>query len=92
MNEHMLLPDQPYTKVRLSTIDACISEVTVDVNDPTLMLNGRIFGDLDGLDATYSRWLLFVNDELVTNQPVELNPAIDLSFPIGPIWTMPMRR
>ncbi len=83
MNEHMLLPDQPYTKVRLSTIDACISEVTVDVNDPTLMLNGRIFGDLDGLDATYSRWLLFVNDELVTNQPVELNPAIDLSFPIG---------
>ena len=83
MDEHMLLPDQPYTKVRVSTIDACISELTVDVNDPTLMLNGRIFGDLDGLDATYSRWLLFVNDELVTNQPVELNPSISLSFPIG---------
>jgi hypothetical protein len=38
---------------------------------------------LDGLDATYSRWLLFVNDELVTNQPVALNPGLSLSFPIG---------
>ncbi|MEJ6562671.1 MAG: CARDB domain-containing protein [Euryarchaeota archaeon] len=83
MNEHMLLPDQAFTKVRVSTIDACISEITVDVNDPTLTLNGRIFGDLDGLDPTYSRWLLFVNDELVTNQPVELSPSLSLSFPIG---------
>lgn len=83
MDEHMFLPDYPYTKLRLSTIDACISEVTVDVNDPTLLLNGRIFGDLDGLDPTYSRWLLFVNDELVTNQPVELSSSLSLSFPIG---------
>ena len=83
MDEHMLLPDHPFTKVRVSTINACISEITVDVNDPTLTLNGRIFGNLDGLDATYSRWLLFVNDELVTNQPVALNPGLSLSFPIG---------
>jgi len=83
MDEHMLLPDHPFTKVRVSAINACISEITVDVNDPTLTLNGRIFGNLDGLDATYSRWLLFVNDELVTNQPVALNPGLSLSFPIG---------
>jgi hypothetical protein len=83
MEEHMLLPDFPFTKVRVSTIDACINELTVDVNDPTLILNGRIFGDLDGLDSNYSRWLLFVNDELVTNQPVEISPSVALSFPIG---------
>ena len=83
MDEHMLLPDHAFTKVRVSTIDACISELTVDVNDPTLTLNGRIFGDLDGLDPTYSRWLLFVNDELVTNQPIELSTSLSLSFPIG---------
>ncbi|MDA7846213.1 hypothetical protein N9A87_04110 [Euryarchaeota archaeon] len=83
MDEHMLLPDQPFTKLRVSTIEACIKEVTVDINDPTLILSGRIFGDLDGLDSNYSRWLLFVNDELVTNQPVQLNPSLSLSFPIG---------
>ena len=83
MDEHMLLPNQPYSKVRVTTTEACISEITVDVNDPTLTLNGRIFGDLDGLDSNYSRWLLFVNDELVTNQPVELSSSLSLSFPVG---------
>lgn len=83
MNEHMLLPDHAFTQLRLSTIDACISSVTVDINDPTLTLQGRIFGDVDGLDSAYSRWLLFVNDELVTNQPVALSPSLSLSFPIG---------
>ena len=83
MNEHMLLPDHAFTQLRLSTIDACISSVTVDINDPTLTLQGRIFGDVDGLDSVYSRWLLFVNDELVTNQPVALSPSLTLSFPIG---------
>ena len=36
MNEHMLLPDHAFTQLRLSTIDACISSVTVDINDHTL--------------------------------------------------------
>lgn len=83
MDEHMLLPDQPYTKIRASATDACINEITVDVNDPTLSISGRIFGDLDGLDSDYSRWLLFVNDELVTNQPVSLAPSMSLAFSIG---------
>ncbi|MCP2504525.1 MAG: hypothetical protein NLN65_04460 [Candidatus Poseidoniaceae archaeon] len=83
MDEHLLLPDHSFTQLRISTIDACIATFTVDVNDPTLSLQGRIFGDVDGLDSVYSRWLLFVNDELVTNQPVALSPALALSFPIG---------
>lgn len=83
MDEHMLLPDHSFTQLRITTIDACISTFTVDVNDPTLTLQGRIFGDVDGLDSVYSRWLLFVNDELVTNQPVALSPSLSLSLPIG---------
>jgi hypothetical protein len=83
MDEHMLLPDHSFTQLRISTIEACITSITVDVNDPTLSLQGRIFGDVDGLDSVYSRWLLFVNDELVTNQPVALSPSLSLSFPIG---------
>jgi len=83
MDEHMLLPDHPFTQLRIATLDACISTFTVDVNDPTLSLQGRIFGDVDGLDSVYSRWLLFVNDELVTNQPMALSPSLSLSFPLG---------
>lgn len=83
MDEHMLLPDQAYTQLRFTTTDACISDITVDVNDPTLSLQGRIFGDVDGLDPVYSRWLLFVNDELVTNEAVALNPSLSHSFPVG---------
>ena len=49
MNEHMLLPDHAFTQLRVTTTDACISSVTVDINDPTLTLQGRIFGDIDGL-------------------------------------------
>lgn len=83
MDEHMLLPDESFTQIRVSTSDACITEITVDVNDPSLSLQGRIFGDVDGLDPVYSRWLLFVNDELVTNEPVALNPSLSHTFPVG---------
>ena len=83
MDEHMLLPDHLFTQLRISTVDACISTFTVDVNDPTLSLQGRIFGDIDGLNSSTSRWLLYVNDELVTNQPVTLSPSLTLTFPIG---------
>lgn len=83
MSEHMLLPDHAYTQLRVTTIEACISSITIDVNDPNLALQGRIFGDVDGLDPVYSRWLLFVNDQLVTNEPVALNPSLVHTFPIG---------
>lgn len=83
MNEHMLLPNQQFTKLRVSTTDACITHLKVDVNDPTLTLAGRIFGDVDGLVSNSSRWLLFVNDELVTNEPVSISPSLSMAFPIG---------
>ena len=83
MDEHMLLPDEGFTQIRVSTSEACITDITVDVNDPSLSLQGRIFGDVDGLDPIYSRWLLFVNDELVTNEPVALNPSLSHTFPVG---------
>jgi hypothetical protein len=83
MDENMLLPDSKFTQLRVSVVDSCISTLTVDVNDPTLFLSGRILGDVDGLDPSYSRWLLFVNDQLVTNQPVELSNSFSQTYPIG---------
>lgn len=83
MDEHMLLPDFEFTLLRVTANASCIASLTVDVNDPTLSLTGRILGDVDGLDSTYSRWLLFVNDQLVTNQPVELSSSLNQMYPIG---------
>jgi len=83
MDENMLLPDHSFTQLRISTIAACITTLTVDVNDPTLSLQGRVFGDIDGLNLTRSRWVLYVNDEWVSNQPVLLSPSLALSIPIG---------
>ncbi len=67
-----LLPQAVAYQVRLIMTDVCIDSVWVDVNDPSLGLSGRIFGTNDGIDADYSRWLIFVNDELVSNEPMSV--------------------
>ena len=59
-----------------------MASVWVDVNDPSLSVNGRVFGTNDGIDADYSRWLVFVNDELVSNEPMELG-TFSHQWPIG---------
>ena len=66
------LPSADYVKVRISTDVACIVSVHVDINDPTLFIDGRIYGDASGINATLSRWTITVNDVTVANLPVEL--------------------
>lgn len=82
LTPNTLLPEGQAYKLRFSVTDACLASVWVDVNDPSLSLNGRVFGTNDGIDADYSRWLVFVNDELVSNEPMELG-AFSHQWPIG---------
>ena len=77
-----LLPTGQAYKIRLTAIESCIESLWVDVNDPSLSLSGRVFGTNDGIDSNYSRWLVFVNDELVSNEPMELG-TFSHSWPIG---------
>lgn len=65
MQSNTLLPQAETYKLRLTVIDACVDNLWVDINDPSLSMTGRVFGSNDGIDPVYSRWLLFVNDELV---------------------------
>ena len=82
MMPNTLLPDAERYMLKLSVTDACVGGVAMDVNDPTLSLTGRVFGNNDGLNASLSRWLVFVNDELVSNQPMSLG-SFTHAWPIG---------
>ena len=77
-----VLPDVEFVQVRLSTDVACIVSVHIDVNDPTLTVNGRIYGDASGINATLSRWTITVNDVTVANLPVALG-QFSHQIPIG---------
>ena len=71
-----------FVKLKISTDIACIVSVFVDVNDPTLSISGRIYGDASGINATLSRWTITVNDVTVANLPVALG-QFSHQIPIG---------
>ncbi|MCH1461612.1 MAG: hypothetical protein L7U25_04565, partial [Candidatus Poseidonia sp.] len=73
-------------KLRLTVIDACVDNLWVDINDPSLSMSGRVFGTNDGIDPAYSRWLLFVNDELVSNEPMT-SGSFSHEWPVGGYMT-----
>lgn len=77
-----LLPPAESYQLRYTITDGCLESVWVDVNDPTLTLNGRVFGTNDGIDSDYSRWLVFVNDEVVSNEAMTLG-SFSHQWPIG---------
>ena len=83
---NMLLPEAAAYRVKITIIDACMDEAWIDVNDPTLSLSGRVFGTNDGIDANYSRWLVFVNGELVSNEAMSLG-TFTHDWPIGAYMT-----
>jgi len=83
---NMLLPEAAAYRVKVTIIDACMDKAWIDVNDPTLSLSGRVFGTNDGIDANYSRWLLFVNGELVSNEAMSLGSFVH-DWPIGAYMT-----
>ena len=77
-----LLPQALGYQVRVTVTDSCVDRVWIDVNDPILSLSGRIFGSNDGIDGNYSRWLVFVNDEVVANEGMSLG-TFTHQWPIG---------
>ncbi|RJU91331.1 MAG: hypothetical protein DWC07_01615, partial [Candidatus Poseidoniales archaeon] len=82
MLENTLLPMADRYQLRVTVTDACLNEARVDINDPTMSVTGRVFGNNEGLNASLSRWLVFVNDEVVSNQPMALG-SFAHSWPVG---------
>jgi hypothetical protein len=80
------LPLAEYLKVRVLTDTSCITSVRVDINDPTLSLAGRIYGDGSGINGNLSRWTISVDGTTVANLPVSVG-EFNLQIPIGAYLT-----
>ena len=77
------LIDSETVRVRVTTTDSCLNEVLLDYNDPRLIIDGRVFGSLDGLATQYSRWKVFVNGQEAAYQLIDELANFNLDVPIG---------
>lgn len=67
--------------IRIDVLDGCVEAVRIDVNDPQLIVNGRITGSVDGLSVSSS--LRFaIGEYLVETIPMDIG-YFSLSIPIG---------
>ncbi|MEC8625731.1 MAG: CARDB domain-containing protein, partial [Candidatus Thermoplasmatota archaeon] len=78
-----LLPDVDAVHLRVSMNEGCMTRLTVDINDPTLTLIGRIHGDVEGLLESSSRWAAYVNGVVVANEPVTTLGSFQFDLPVG---------
>ena len=83
ITDNSLVPNNPYTRFKLQVDDNCISRMWVDINDPTITISGSITGSIDGIDPTYSRWLVLVNGMVALNEPVAQLGIFNVAAPIG---------
>ena len=83
LTDNSLVPNNPYTRFKLQVDDNCISRMWVDINDPTITISGSITGSIDGIDPTYSRWLVLVNGMVALNEPVAQLGIFNVAAPIG---------
>ena len=77
------LVDSNYLKIKVSTSNTCLESISLDYNDPTLSLTGKIFGSIDGLATDYSRWKVFINNQESTFQSIEQLGNFTINLSIG---------
>ncbi len=69
--------------IRVTITDSCVDKIRLDYNDPSLSINGRVFGSLDGLATQYSRWKVFVNEQEAAYQLIDEIGNFNLLISIG---------
>ena len=77
------LIDSAIMRIQVKSSESCIESIFLDYNDPTLTINGRVFGSLEGLATDYSRWKVFVNGQEAAYQTINQLGNFNLDIPIG---------
>ncbi len=77
------LIDSSIIRIQVKSSDSCIESIFLDYNDPTLTVNGRVFGSLEGLVTDYSRWKVFVNGQEAAYQTINQLGNFNLDISIG---------
>ena len=83
MNEGLIPIVSGDLELRFTILDSCLVRAWVDINDPTIRIQGDVQGDVDAMTANITRWTLVVNGVTVTNQPLAEIGTFDLQIPIG---------
>ena len=83
MDEGMIPSVSGDLELRFTILSSCLVRAWVDVNDPTIRIQGNVQGDVDAMTANITRWTLMVNGVTISNQPLAELGAFDLQIPIG---------
>ena len=78
-----LLPDVASVQLRTTISEGCVEGLSIDINDPTLTLTGRVYGDVVGFLAAQTRWAAYINGVVVANEPVTTLGSFQLEIPVG---------
>ncbi|MBE46163.1 MAG: hypothetical protein CMB02_05905 [Euryarchaeota archaeon] len=76
--------DEPNSShyVKVQADDGCIQGARIDVNDPQLVVNGRVSGGFDGLSISSSYIGFAVGDSLVHSEQMD-EGSFSFSVPVG---------
>ncbi len=68
--------------IRIEIEDGCISGARIDVNDPRLVVSGRVTGGTEGLSLPSSNILFAIGENLVHTEPIN-GGQFSISVPVG---------
>ena len=67
-----------------ATLDSgCIQEIKVDINDPTLTLQGQVIGEIHSMVAEFSKLRIAMNGEEIGSVNISSSGPFNLSVPVG---------
>ena len=72
-----------FVKIRITSTDSCVTNIKLDLNNFIVNLNGRVFGNLDGLSMSNSKWKAFVNGHEIVYQSLAQLGNFNFDLPIG---------
>ena len=72
-----------FVKIRITSTDSCVTNIKLDLNNFIVNLNGRVFGNLDGLSMSNSKWKAFVNGNEIVYQSLAQLGNFNFDLPIG---------
>ena len=72
-----------FVMIRITSTDSCVTNIKLDLNNFIVNLNGRVFGNLDGLSMSNSKWKAFVNGHEIVYQSLAQLGNFNFDLPIG---------
>jgi len=84
----LLQTTSPYVKFHASLFDGCIQDVRVDINDPVLIIEGEIIGNVHSMVSEFAKLRIAMNGEEVASHDLTSNSTtFQLTAAVGHLLT-----